>query len=670
MTKALHTQLTQQCAKHNESFSTSPDKLEKGQWNGRSVSPSNKVWTEINHLLKLDESHKMSDIQLLQRVCTICNVDSREQETLENLCTASPNAGFTKLTKIIVNKANLEQETDTISPNVFFQKLDHWVSEGDSKEKRTEAAEKIRTAYKKKTSDLFLNKLNLKTLPTVLNQLPKLTTLSCTNNQLTTLPDTLSQLPKLKDLRLGNNKFATLPSMFNKLTQLEDVNLKSNQLKTLPDVFKGLTHLENIYLDDNPLESFPKALYKIDQPLAISIDNTPLLNGILTPSLKLKIQQNEWQIREHAKKIEPTNTTPIFDCLRGAFYTDMKNSENFDFQPNDYLKTKQIDHDVKLNDLVKTSLSKPYTKKKQPPVTNHENLKTRLASCKFNKMRFLPCGTDNLPVHIFGSAVPELPSKENSNYKLKKTQCLHNLAFIHGEVDTMIAIPTRDEKNNTSDFVTTCAGNATHQPTKVLSMPIIDFCVPRFEHYHTLAKEMNTPSLSKKPKGIYICCNAGEGRTGTLLAATQIMDRFKKLDSESRRKLTDGKKDYTPDIFDGTFSYLNNDFKTTSFVGKTVQDLRQLEKETTDKQVGMAVESPAQFETLEILQCLLAASEKLNDTPPISDEQILTTFYQHNFCEDTLEDFFQCDYRQPDNEKHSILEAVKQLHAIFTKKDN
>ena len=231
-------------------------------------------------------------------------------------------------------------------------------------------------------------------------------------------------------------------------------------------------------------------------------------------------------------------------------------------------------------------------------------------------------------------------------------------------MDTVIAIVGRDKDNDIAPFFVDCAGDKNDQPTNVLSIPILDFIPPRFEHYLTLAEEMKTATSSTNPKGILICCHIGEGRTGTFLAASLIIDKFKKLSSEERKKLLNINRDYTPDTFGGKFSHLSSHFKTTSFVGEIVQNLRQLEQETIAKKVGISVETIEQFQTLEILQCMLSISEKLKDTHPISDEQILEIINEKNFFPEPLEEFFQIHNRQAGDD--AILKAIKSLHKIIS----
>ena len=342
----------------------------------------------------------------------------------------------------------------------------------------------------------------------------------------------------------------------------------------------------------------------------------------------------------------------------------MLSASDINITPDDYETTQHITNSDNLEQTFRNLLKTKHGRKNR--IQNLTQLQERLVSCKFTNMRFLTCGDKTGPINIFGCGQPsQRPEKKPSDLiRIDEQTYFENLSFAYQEADTMIALTSRDSGHNRPyDFVTNCSGNENFCPIKVLSMPIADFAPPRFEHYHTLVEKMNIPTSDtvQRPQGILIFCGAGEGRTGTLLAATQMIDEFKKRNSESRKQLLDTTRDYTPDTFNGKFTRLTDNFKTTSFVGNIVQKLRQLEQQTTANKKGISVETPEQFQTLEILQCMLAISEKLKEEPPISDDEILEIINENQFSRETLEEFFQIDYvnRQRDA---SILESVKNIH--------
>ena len=61
---------------------------------------------------------------------------------------------------------------------------------------------------------------------------------------------------------------------------------------------------------------------------------------------------------------------------------------------------------------------------------------------------------------------------------------------------------------------------------------------------------------------------------------------------------------------------------------------------------------------------MLSICEKLNDTPPISDEQILQVINNKNFAQDTLEEFLQINHgHQPQEE--TIINSVKKFYSTL-----
>ena len=638
MITELHTQIIQQLSAHPELFELSMQKTKEGQFGSRSVSKRNTMQNKIIQFKKTIDNEKLSDKQLLHRVCSICAVDEKQQILLEKTCSASAKEGAIALTNTLLNTINSEQNSEEYAlesdvtqvtntheniatekkttDQLFHESLQNWVTQGGNSEKRSKAADIIFYAYQHNSKELDLAMLGL-----------------------TTLPSVLSQLTHINRIYLGNN-----------------------ELTTLPDIFKTLSQLEVISLNNNPIANFPKALLSINKYLTINLNDTPMLNTIVTTSLANKIQAHKWLITAGLSSFEYS----LFDDCLSKYKNLIKYSKKSKLDLNDYITTIPImNNNNILEDQEKNVLMAPYFKDSKR-IKNHSDLQEKLAPCLFKNLRYISCGDENAPINIFGCARPmNAPNMSLGNHDLENKHYLHNLSFVYKEVDTILALTERDHTNTIIPFFIACAGEKNHQPTKVLSMPILDFIPPRFDHYLTLAEEMSSLPSSTKPKGIFICCEAGEGRTGTLLAAALILDKFKKLDSESRKQLLNTTRDYSPDIFGGTFSHLSSEFKTTSFIGEIVQNLRRSEQETLTDEVGISVETTDQFQTLEILQCMLAISEKLNENPPISDREILEIISEKHFNPEPLEEFFQFN---PNLSKEScILEAVKKLATVFHK---
>ena len=580
---------------------------EEAIWNGRYVTSTDPICSEIRKINSehLISTEKSPDIKLVERICSVCDINKKDQEPLKTLGSVSPKACAIFLKDLIIYNSIKKQ----LPSNPFYNDLSEWVTQGDISENRAGAAVAIIESYQNKTNYLFLDKLNLKSLPDVLRELPHLNSLSCENNNLTTLPDVFDHLPMLTEINLSHN---------NSLTQ------------------------------------FPTALYRIKGKLDVNLTETPMLTQtIITPTLQENITRNDWTLIVNCYGVEGEKKT--FEKSLSSYKKDIKIVKKINIETLNLTSKQQVLPSENLpEDVQKMLLQKQADK--SPRIRTPQDLKNKTPSYTPTKLRLLSCGNESTPINVFGC---RNPSHDHDTHPP-----LESLSFIYDEIDTIISLMKRGKENEPNDFLKQCAGaTSSHPVEKVLSMPITDYQPPRLEHYLQLAKEMKSPRFDGHVKGILFFCGFGEGRTGTLLAAAKVLDKANKLDSALRKQLLTTERDFTPDTFNGTFTHLDKHFKTTSFVGKIVQDLRQLEMETIPSGIGMAVETPAQFQTLELLHNLLSISEKLNDTPPIRDDQILQIINEKNFSQDTIDAFFQINHNLKSQEQ-TILEAVKQFHSV------
>ena len=611
MPSELHSLLINQLTPHQKAFELPDKEYSHSHWKSRPVSKTNSIWSQIKQIIIHKDHDDMDDTQLLNRVCALCNINTGQKETLKAICADSTEKAAKALADIIINVV----QNDKKSAEAFYNSLQAWAKQGGGFENRATAVKEIIHAYEENTTMLSLKALGLETLPDALNQLVDLEKINCANNNLSQLPNVFASLPKLSDINL----------------------------------------------DNNPFDIFPNTLYTINTKLDVNIENTPILNSLMVPSLQLKISENDWTITGTLKN----KTSSIFNIAKEHYLDQIQTAKDINIRPIDYMSTQHIINNNDLADEVQDVLIAPYHHDKER-IRNHKDFQAKLTSYSFANFRFIPCGDTIHPFNVFGCAHPPMHPKGILYSETKMKQYLQNLSFVFNEINTMIVLVERSLGfNKPNTFVTDCAGNKTLHPTKVLSMPIQDLYPPRFTHYLKLTEEMHTPLSHGTPKGILLFCNAGAGRTGTLLAATQLIDEFKKRDSEARKQLLLPSREYTPKTFGGSFKHLNHDFKTTVQVGQIVQNLRQLEQETTANKVGISVETPAQFQTLELFQCMLGISEKLNGSCPISDKQILDIINMHNFKLDILEYFFQIDYNH--SAQDIILDSIKKLHITLSK---
>lgn len=109
-----------------------------------------------------------------------------------------------------------------------------------------------------------------------ISDLPELTTLDASNNELSTIP-ALTEVPKLTKLDLGNNKLVNI-SNIEKLTELTELNLNNNLLVdvTISNILLKLTRL---YLFTS---STLKTVTISNLPKLSFLDNTTIVNNSVT----------------------------------------------------------------------------------------------------------------------------------------------------------------------------------------------------------------------------------------------------------------------------------------------------------------------------------------------------------------------------------------------------
>lgn len=106
-------------------------------------------------------------------------------------------------------------------------------------------------------TSLFLNRMELTTIPPEVFQLPNLKELDLRYNNIAELPAEIGRLIPLEKLVLSNNRIQNLPLELDKLMLLQEIRLDHNQLTIWPAVLHRLPRLEKVTLDYNRLENIP-----------------------------------------------------------------------------------------------------------------------------------------------------------------------------------------------------------------------------------------------------------------------------------------------------------------------------------------------------------------------------------------------------------------------------
>jgi Leucine-rich repeat (LRR) protein len=134
-------------------------------------------------------------------------------------------------------------------------------------------------------TNLCLNSNKLTTLPSEINNLTYLTTLSLENNKLTSIPVEIEKLYNLKKLSLDNNLLMTLPYQIGNLKNLTTLTLSNNKLTSIPTEIFQLTDLKKFELGGNRFVKFPNGLGKLSKLQVLG------LNGINYTAIKNEIVQ-------------------------------------------------------------------------------------------------------------------------------------------------------------------------------------------------------------------------------------------------------------------------------------------------------------------------------------------------------------------------------------------
>lgn len=124
---------------------------------------------------------------------------------------------------------------------------------------------------------LTLTENELTQLPSSIGNLTNLHGLSIWNNQLITLPLTIGQLKNLRWASFSNNRLITLPNEIGNWSDLTWLSLIGNQLTTVPADIGKLSKLVTFYLSDNPLTALPSEITHLENLRTFQIDTTNVL---------------------------------------------------------------------------------------------------------------------------------------------------------------------------------------------------------------------------------------------------------------------------------------------------------------------------------------------------------------------------------------------------------
>ncbi|MBW1615174.1 MAG: leucine-rich repeat domain-containing protein [Deltaproteobacteria bacterium] len=123
---------------------------------------------------------------------------------------------------------------------------------------------------------LNLSRNQLTELPNTITKLKNLTELALSGNQLTELPNTITKLENLTYLALSENKLTELPNIITKLKNLTELALSGNQLTELPNTITKLENLTYLDLSENKLTELPNIITKLKNLTLLALSGNQL----------------------------------------------------------------------------------------------------------------------------------------------------------------------------------------------------------------------------------------------------------------------------------------------------------------------------------------------------------------------------------------------------------
>ncbi len=174
---------------------------------------------------------------------------------------------------------------------------------------------------------LIISSNELERIPKQIRMLKNLTHLSLNRNKLQLVTEKIGELPKLQHLDLSSNKLDQLPSSILELTTLEKLFLNYNSFANFPENIVNLKSLKTLQLATNQLTSIPETISQLQllEQLDLRFNElTVMPESILTkkPNLKwLQINVNQFSLQylEDFKSLIPEEMkTDIDSTIAGT----------------------------------------------------------------------------------------------------------------------------------------------------------------------------------------------------------------------------------------------------------------------------------------------------------------------------------------------------------------
>jgi len=149
-----------------------------------------------------------------------------------------------------------------LNQNIEMKPLNcHPKHQNSMKTVNLQADQLIDDAIQSGATALYLNYLDISSLPEKLFELTQLKELSLSGNQLQALPEGIGKLKHLELLDLAGNALTQLPTEIEKLHQLRHLDLAYNHLTNLPQEICQLKLLNYLDCSANQLTRLPQSLF-------------------------------------------------------------------------------------------------------------------------------------------------------------------------------------------------------------------------------------------------------------------------------------------------------------------------------------------------------------------------------------------------------------------------
>jgi internalin A len=161
-----------------------------------------------------------------------------------------------------------------------------------------EALRRIEQALDSGSTELDLDRLQLRTLPPELAQLTSLSRLKLAGNMLTDLPSWLGDMAELSVLSLAGNQMAAVPECLRGMTALTTLHLADSKVAELPQWLANLPRLSTLSIGSRKLTDLPEWLREMPELRVLTLNNNKLARlpdwiGDLRGLTELRVTSNE-----------------------------------------------------------------------------------------------------------------------------------------------------------------------------------------------------------------------------------------------------------------------------------------------------------------------------------------------------------------------------------------